>query len=182
MNVRFNTRRRSREMRNGNMWMGRITACLLAFGLLALPGPVAAAEMGHGGMKGMKTEDHGGMMKMGDKVFSGKVGPWTGEARLMDMKAHMEKAKASGMRMEGMKSHHISFELIDPGSRKPVTDGKGTVTVTGPDKKAETTNFMVMEGHLGADVHLPKPGRYTFRTEIESGGKKGSATFSHTVR
>ena len=28
--------------------------------------------------------------------LGGKIGPWQGEARLMDMKAHMEKAKASG--------------------------------------------------------------------------------------
>jgi hypothetical protein len=163
--------------------MGRVSACLLAVALLVAPGLAAAAEMGHGEMKGMKMEGHGDMMKMGDKVFDGKVGPWQGEARLMDMKAHMEKAKASGMKMEGaMKSHHISVGLTDPKTKKPVTEGKGTVTVVGPDKKEEKSDFMAMEGHFGADVNLPKPGKYTFKTEIESGGRKGSATFSHTVR
>jgi len=148
----------------------------------AMPG-MKAGEAGHGAMPGMKMEEHG---KMGDRIFGGKIGPWQGEARLADMKAHMEKAKASGMKMEGMmmKSHHIAVHLSDPGTKKPVavTEGKGTVTVIGPDKKEETSNFMVMEGHFGADVNLPEPGNYTFRTEIESGGKKGSATFTHTVK
>ena len=147
-------------MGNPNAGMGRFAVCLLAFALLALPGLAAAAEKGHGSMPGMKMEGpkegHGGMMKMGDKIFSGKVGPWQGEARLMDMKAHMEKAKASGMKMEGMamKSHHVAVGLTDPKTKKPlaVTEGKGTVTVVGPDKKEEKVNFMVMEGHFGADV------------------------------
>ena len=163
-----------------------VSAVLLAF--LAFPPPGVAAEKGHEAMPGMKMEgpkeSHSGMMKMGDKVFSGKVGPWQGEARLMDMKAHMEKAKASGMKMEGMamKSHHVAFGLTDPKTKKPVTEGKGSVTVIGPDKKEERSDFMVMEGHFGADVNLPRPGKYTFKVNLESGGKKGSATFRHTVK
>jgi hypothetical protein len=98
------------------------------------------------------------------------------------MKAHMEKAKASGMKTEGMKSHHLAFELTDSKTKKPVADGKGTVTVVGPDKKEEKVGFLSMEGHLGADVSLPKPGTYTFRVAIESGSGKGSASFSHTVK
>ena len=152
----------------------------------SMPGMGAGGETGHGSMPGMKMEEHG---KMGDKVFGGQIGPWQGEVRLMDMKAHMEKAKASGMKMEGMegmmnKTHHVAIHLADPKTKKPVTvaEGKGMVTVIGPDKKEETSNFMVMEGHFGADVNLPKPGKYTFKTEIESAGQKGSATFSHTVK
>lgn len=175
-------------MRNGRAWTERFSACLLAVALLAAPALAAGAEKGHEGMPGMKMEGskegHAGMMKMGDKIFGGKIGPWQGEARLMDMKAHMEKAKASGMKMEGMamKSHHIALELTDPGTKKPVTEGKGTITVVGPDKKEEKSNFTAMDGHFGTDVNLPKPGKYTFKTEIEAGGKKGSASFSHTVK
>jgi len=174
-------------MRNPNAGMERLAVCLLAFALLALPGLAAAAEKGHGGMPGMKMEGakevHGGMMKMGDKVFSGKVGPWQGEARLMDMKAHIEKAKASGIKMEGMmKSHHMAFGLTDPKSKKPITEGKGSITVVAPDKKEEKSTFMAMEGHFGADVNLPRPGKYTFKVSIESAGKKGSATFSYAVK
>ncbi len=170
----------------------RTAACVAALMLMALP-VVAVAEMGHGSMPGMKSgesmEGHGGMKaddhgKMGDRIFTGKVGPWYGEARLMDMKAHMEKAKASGMKMEGMamKSHHLALSLADPKTKKPVTEGKGTVTVTGPDKKGEKSDFMVMEGHFGADVNLPKPGKYTFKVAIESGDTKGSTTITHTVK
>ena len=171
------------------MWMAVLS--FLAMSSLAL-----ADDKGHGGMSGtkmegsggMKMDDHGkmksgghDMMKMGDKVFSGKIGPWQGTARIVDMKAHME---ASGMKAMGAmpNSHHIAVDLSDAKSKAHVTEGKGTVTVTGPDKKTATSDFMVMQGHFGADVNLPAPGKYTFKTEIESGGQKGSATFSYTLK
>lgn len=137
-------------------------------------------------MKGVSPMGNHGMATTGDKIFGGQVGPWQCEARLMDMKTHMEKANASGMKMEsvGRKSHHVAVYLTDPGTKQPVAvaDAKGTVTVTGPDKNSEKCDFMVTDGHFGADVNLSKPGKYTFRTEIESGDKKGSAFFSYTVK
>ena len=157
--------------------------------LMALPGISAAAEHGASGDHGgMKMGDHGtmkpsghDMMRMGDKVFSGKIGPWLGTARIADMKAHME---ASGMKAMGAmpNSHHVAFDLSDAKTKAHVTEGKGTVTATGPDKKTVKSDFMVMQGHFGADVNLPAPGKYTFKAEFESGGKKGSATFSHTLK
>ena len=165
----------------------RTAVCGAALMLMALPGISAAAEQG--GMSGMQHGDHAGMkkekgghdmMKMGDKVFSGKIGPWQGTARIIDMKAHMA---ASGMKAAGAmpNSHHIAFSLTD-AAKKPVTEGSGTVTVTGPDKKESKSDLMVMQGHFGADVNLPAPGKYTFKAEIESGGQKGSATFSYTLK
>ena len=175
----------------------RTAVCGTALMLMALPGISAAAE--HGGMGGTQhgaSGDHGGMQmddhgkmksgghdmaKMGDKAFSGKIGPWKGDARIMDMKAHME---ASGMKAAGAmpNSHHIAFDLSDAKTKAHVTEGKGMVTVTGPDKKETKAEFMVMQGHFGADVNLPKPGKYTFKAEIESGGQKGSATFSYMLK
>lgn len=174
----------------------RTAACVTALMLMALPAFTSAAETGHGSMPGMTGheatpgmqghgtgESHGDMMKMGDKVFGGKIGPWQGEARLIDMKAQMEKAKASGMKMGGaMKSHHIALALTDAKTKKPIAEGKGSMTVTGPDKKAVKTDLMVMAGHFGADIDLPKPGKYKFNVEIESGGEKGSAKFSYEVK
>ncbi|TFH29007.1 MAG: hypothetical protein E4G97_07940 [Deltaproteobacteria bacterium] len=165
------------------MWMA-----VLSF--LTLTSFAQADDKGHGGMSGTKMEGHAGMpmksgghdmMQMGDKLFSGKIGPWQGTARIVDMKAHLE---ASGMKAQGAmpNSHHIAVDLSDAKSKAHVTEGKGTVTVTGPDKKTATSDFMVMQGHFGADVNLPAPGKYTFKTEIESGGQKGSATFSHTLK
>jgi len=166
--------------------------CVAVLTILALP-MVASAEMkGHEGMSGMgkdhagmKMDGHGAsgghdMAKMGDKAFSGKIGPWRGDARLIDMKARMA---ASGMKGQNAlpNSHHLALSLAD-AAKKPVTEGKGTVTVTGPDKKSATSEFMVMQGHFGADVNLPKPGKYTFKTSIESGGKKGSGTFTYTLK
>jgi len=174
----------------------RTAVCGTALMLMALPGISAAA--GHGGTGGMNqgaSGDHGGMKMddhgkmnsgghdmaaMGDKAFSGKIGPWKGDARIMDMKGHLE---ASGMKAQGAmpNSHHIAFTLTD-AANKPVTEGKGTVTVTGPDKKATKAGLMAMQGHFGADVNLPKPGKYTIKADIESGGKKGTATFPYTVK
>ncbi len=172
----------------------RFIGWMAVLSILALPIYASAGMKGHGGMEGMgsghdgmKMDDHGkmtsgghDMMKMGDKAFSGKIGPWKGEARVMDMKAHMA---ASGMKAQGAmpNSHHIALSLTD-AAKKSVTEGKGTITVTGPDKKVVTSDFMVMQGHFGSDVNLPKPGKYTFKAEVESGGKKGSATFSYTLK
>lgn len=172
------------------------SVCLAAVAALAVAGVSSAAEKGHGSMPGGmghgsmsgthgegKMEGHG-MMKMGDKVFEGKVGSFHGEARLMDMKAQMEKAKASGMKMEGMmkNTHHLSLMLSDPHTKKAVTEGKGSVTVTGPDKQQSRYEFTGMQGHFGADVALDKPGQYEFDVVIESGGKKGSGKFSHMIK
>jgi len=167
----------------------RTAVCGAALMLMALPGISAAAEHGASGNHGgMKMGDHGtmkpgghDMMRMGDKVFSGKIGPWLGTARIADMKAHME---ASGMKAMGAmpNSHHVAFDLSDAKTKAHVTGGKGTVTVTGPDKKTATSDFMVMQGHFGADVNLLAPGKYTFKAQVESGGKKGSATFSYTLK
>lgn len=173
----------------------RFFGFMAVLSILALATYASADMKGHGGMSGMgnepggmKMDDHGkmksaghDMAKMGDKVFSGKVGPWKGTARIGDMKAHME---ASGMKAMGAmpNSHHIAIELSDAKTKAHVTEGKGTVTVTGPDKKTTKSDFMVMQGHFGADVNLPAPGKYTFKAEIESGDKKGSATFSYTLK
>ena len=150
--------------------------------ILSLPMYASAEMKGHGGMSGMQHGGSGGhdMTKMGDKAFSGRIGPWKGDARIMDMKAHLE---ASGMKAQGAmpNSHHLALRLTD-AAKKPVTEGKGTITVTGPDKKAASAEFMVMQGHFGADVNLPKPGKYTFKTEVESGGKKGEVTFTYTLK
>jgi len=174
----------------------RTAVCGAALMLIALPGISAAAEHGGTGRMqqgasgdhgSMKMDDRGKMQSgghdmsmMGDKAYSGKIGPWKGDARIMDMKAHLE---ASGMKAQGAmpNSHHIAFTLTD-AAKKPVTEGKGTVTVTGPDKKEAKYEFMAMQGHFGADVNLPNPGKYTFKAEIESGGKKGSATFPYTLK
>lgn len=171
------------------------TLCFLVLGAFAFTGASVAGEKGHGSMAGMhdkeKMEGHGAMkmeghgkMKMGDKVFEGKVGSLHGEGRLMDMKAQMEKAKSSGMAMHGAmaNSHHLSLLLTDQKTKQAVTEGTGSVTVTGPDKKQAKTDFMAMEGHFGADVNLPAPGKYSFQVEVDAGGTKGSASFHHTIQ
>jgi len=155
----------------------RFIVLAAALAVFSLPAAGSAADSGHGGMHGAKDAGHGAaagheMTKMGDVVFSGKIGPWAGEVRVMDMRAYGA----------GKNTHHVSVALSDPKPKAAVTAGKGGVPVTGPDKEKAATPFTVMQGHFGADVSLPKPGRYGIEVQVESGGGKGGAAFGYTVR
>jgi len=169
--------------------------CGSALLLMALQGVAAAAEQGgmkmegHGGMKmegheGMPAKSGGHNMDMGEKIFSGKVGPWAAEARLVDMKAQMEKSGVSpqtSARFAGQR--HLMLFLTDPATGKAAAGVTGKVVVTGPDKASSSKVTLVAMGvHAGADVGMPTPGKYTFKADVESGGKKGSATFSYTLK
>jgi hypothetical protein len=162
--------------------------CGTALMLMALPGISAAAEQG--GTGGMKMEGHdhaahgGKNMDMGEKIFSGKVGPWTFEARLIDMKAQMEKSGMSAKTVAQFAGkRHLMLFVTDPATGKPAAGVSGKVDVTGPDKASSSkVTLVVMGEHIGADVGMPTPGKYTFNAEIESGSKKGSATFSYTLK
>jgi len=166
----------------------RTAVCGTALMLMALPGISAAAEPG--GMGGMKMEGHdhaahgGHDMKKGEKIFSGKVGPWTGEARLVDMKAQMEQSGVSAKTAAQFAGkRHLMLFLTDPTTGKPAAGVAGKVAITGPDSASSSkVTLVVMGGHIGADVGLPTPGKYTFKADIESADEKGSATFSYTLK
>lgn len=161
------------------------------FSFLALPAVLFAAGMdhdgmGHDGMSGMPA-DHGGMnmdMKSGELLFSGKVGPWTGEARLIEKQAYMEQSGVPAKfaaRFAG--ERHLMMFLTDPMTGKPLSGAAGEVIIKGPGEAAFSKVTLVgMGAHIGADVTLPQPGEYTFTAEIESDGRKGSVTFSHTLK
>jgi hypothetical protein len=149
----------------------RFIVLIAVFSILALPIFSPAAEKGHD-------------MDMGEKIFSGKVGPWTAEARLVDMKAQMEKSGVSAKtaaRFAGKR--HLMLFLTDPATGKPAAGVAGKVDVTGPDKSSSSKVALVVMGeHIGVDVGLPTPGKYTFKADIESAANKGSVTFSYTVK
>jgi hypothetical protein len=152
--------------------------------LLAAP-TIAMDNMthGHGDAKAGHGA-HGSMETMGDKVFSGKVGPWAGEARLVDMKAQMEKSGVSAKALAKLPaSHHLMVILTDPKTGKPAAGVAGTAEVKGPDKASSSkVTLVVMGGHIGADVNLPKAGKYTFRVNAEGGGQKGAAEFAYELK
>ena len=171
----------------------RTAACGAALMLMALPGISAAAEKGgmqHGDPAGMKMTDHGKTtsgaddVKNGEKIFAGKVGPWTGEARLVDMMAQMMQSGVSAKtaaRFAGKR--HLMLFLTEPTTGKPAAGIAGKVVVTGPDKASSSNvTLIVMGEHIGADIGMPKPGKYTFKADIGSAGGKGSATFSYTLK
>jgi len=174
----------------------RTAVCGAALMLMALPGISAAAEQGgmggmqHGDHAGMKMDDPGKMksgahdMGKGEKIFSGKVGPWTGEARLIDMKVQMEQSGVSAKTAAKFAGkRHLMLFLTDPATGKPAAGVAGKVDVTGPDKASSSKVTLVAMGeHIGADVDLTTPGKYTFKADIDSPGKKGSATFSYTLK
>jgi len=173
---------------------------MVVLSFLALSSVALADDKGQGGMPGMKMEGNSGMkmeghgdmpaksgghsMDMGEKIFSGKVGPWTAEARLVDMKAQMEKSGVSAKNSAKFAGQrHLMLFLTDPSTGKAVAASAGKVVVTGPDKASSSNvTLVVMGAHIGADVSMPTPGKYTFKADIESGGKKGSATFSYTLK
>ena len=128
----------------------RTAVCGTALILMALPGISAAAEPEPGGMGGMQHGDHAGMkmddpgkMKsgghntdMGEKIFSGKVGPWTAEARLIDMKAQMEQSGVSAKTAAKFAGkRHLVLFLTDPATGKPAAGVSGKVVVTGPTRR-----------------------------------------------
>ena len=123
-------------------------------------------------------------MKTGERIFSGKVGPWTGEARLIDKKVQMEQSGVSAKiaaRFAG--ERHLMLFLTDPATGKPAAGVAGKVVITGPDQASSSkATLIVMGGHIGVDVAMPTPGKYTFGAEIESADRKGSATFSYTLK
>ena len=78
---------------------------------------------------------------------------------------------------------HLMLFLTDPKTGKSAAGVAGKVVVTGPDKASSSKVTLVTMGeHIGADVGMPTPGKYTFKVDIESPGKKGSATFSYTLK
>ena len=140
--------------------------------LVALPGISTAAESG--------AHDMG----KGEKIFSGMMGPWKGEARLIDMKMQMEQSGVSAKTAAKFAGkRHLMLFLTDPATGKAVAGVAGKVDVAGPDKASSSkVTLVVMGEHIGADVGMTTPGKYTFKAEIESAGKKGSATFAYTLK
>lgn len=170
-----------------------VVAWFAAAGFLASPGVSTAAEHGgmqHGDHGGTKAQGHdhaahrGHDAGKGEKIFSGKAGPWAVEARLVDMKAQMERSGVSektAAKFAGKR--HLMLFLADPKTGKAVSASGGKVVVAGPGKGASATVALVVMGeHIGADVDMPTPGKYSIQAEFESGGKKGSAAFSYVLK
>ena len=153
------------------MVIKRFIVWVAAFSILALPVFAPAAEKGH-------------EMDMGEKIFSGKAGPWTVEARLVDMKAQMEKSGVSAATADKFAGkRHLMLFVTDPATGKTAAGVSGKVVVTGPDKASSSkVTLVVMGNHIGVDVGMPIPGKYTFNAEIASGAKKGSAPFFYTLK
>lgn len=149
-----------------------LTATLAAVAIFATLGSVAGAQ-------GNRSAAW-----IGEKVFDGKVGPWLGEARLIDPKAQAAEARSGGRFVTMPATYHLAIALATPRPKThiSVTEGKGNVTVTGPGGKSETKALVSMDGHFGADLVLEVPGEYRIVLNFESGALKGSSAFAYSVR
>jgi hypothetical protein len=173
---------------------GWTAVCGAVLMLMALPGVSSAVE--HGGTGGRSMEGHGEMaaksggpdVQNGEMIFSGTVGPWMAEARLIDMEALLEQTGVSPKNVARFAdTRHLMLFLTDPATGNLATGVAGKVVVTGPDKASSSMVTLYVMGehrfeHIGSDVNMPVPGKYTFKAEIESGGQKGNATFSYTLK
>ncbi len=124
------------------------------------------------------------MESLGERIFRGKSGPWNAEVRLIDMKAQLEKSGVSAGTIARLAAkHHLMVILTDPDTGTPVTDVMGEVIITGPDRPSTSkVTLVVMGSHIGADVALPKPGKYAFRVTVVGGGKRGYAVFDYKLK
>jgi len=140
------------------------------------------------GRANVQAAEHGGhgtaMETMGERMFQGKSGPWNAEVRLIDMKAQLEKSGVSAKTIEQLGAkYHLMMMLTDPKTAKPVTDVAGEVIIRGPDPGSSSkVELVVMGAHIGADVPLPKPGKYAFRVTVVGGGQRGVAVFEYTLK
>jgi hypothetical protein len=104
------------------------------------------------------------------------------------MKAMLEQSGVSpytSARFAG--TRHLMLFLTDPTTGKLPAGVAAKVVVAGPDTASSSIVTLFDMGehkfeHIGSDVNMPVPGKYTFKAEIEAGGKKGSATFSYTLK
>lgn len=123
--------------------------------------------------------------RIGEKIFDGRTGPWLSEARLVDPRAQLEEARAAG-KIPGVYpgTYHFAFYAARLLPKTPllIRDGRGTVTVTGPDGKTITKNLTRMDGHFGADITLNQHGVYQFIVNVEAGGDKGTTSFAYAIR
>jgi hypothetical protein len=158
------------------------TIFLAALWVLAPGAAVSAAEREHGAA----GHQHGTapMESLGERLFLGKAGPWDAEARLIDMKAQLEKSGVSAAAIAKLSAkHHLMVVLTDPKTKKAAEGVAGQVEITGPDKASSSkVPLVVMGGHIGSDVSLPKPGKYRFRVTAEGGGRKGDASFGYELK
>jgi hypothetical protein len=159
-----------------------VAILLGALWVLAPGAAVSAAEKEHGAPG--HPQGTAPMESLGERLFLGKAGPWDAEARLIDMKAQLEKSGVSAAAIAKLPAkHHLMVILTDPKTKKKVERVAAQVEIAGPDQASSSTvPLVVMGGHMGSDVSLPKPGKYRFRVNAESGRGKGDASFGYELK
>lgn len=161
-----------------------ITKSLTVTALSILLGAGVALAMNHGGMDHSKMNMGGGAAPAMDHAkmdHTGHAGALIGQTKqekagfayhLIDNAAQMEKAKASGMKMDHdhaqMKPNHLMVYPVDSAG-KAIGGAKVGFQVTGPDGKPQQVMAMEMEGGYGADVDMKAKGKYEVKVKLVKG-------------
>ena len=159
----------------------RFIAWVAALSMLALPSFLSAEGMGHEGMHGahdhggMKMDDHGmctrARHEVGRDDFLREVGPWTGEARLIDKKEYMEQSGVPAKyaaRFAG--ERHLMMFLTDPMT------GKAGLRRGGRGDHHGAGQGLLLEGNSRRDGGTHRRGRLSSSTRgvhVHGGDRSG---------
>ncbi len=82
--------------------------------------------------------------------------------------------------MGGM-THHLSTQLIDENTGKPVTNAKVKYKIYSPSKSARELTTMPLGGSYGADINMSERGDYLIACLAKVGKKKAMVKFRHEI-
>jgi len=122
---------------------------------------------------------------MGEKIFAGKGGSLDGEARLIDMKAQMDKIRRIVQDRRPIRREAPPDAVRHrPGDREsPPPAVSGKVDITGPDKASSSkVTLVVYGGAHRRGRRMPTPGSNTFKGGDRIRREEGSAAFSYTLK
>jgi hypothetical protein len=160
-------------------------ACLLAAGGATAGQKVDKTRIDFKAVKAdnvVLDKGHQIMGALGDRIHGGAFGPWRCQIKILDRRPELAKMKASGKAEGTQGTHFLSLSIMDPSTGKSLTSGKGTVTVTGPDKKKVRADLKPLGGPFSTDIEMSRAGSYTFQVDFASGSKVARANFKYEVK
>jgi len=151
---------------------------IIVAAILALSAPLASFAMDHDSMPmehGSMEHQHGGHT-MGNVAHEEVVDGVKATFSVYDIKTKM---KEMGIK----ETHHIMVTFKDAKSGKALTEGEVKIKVIGPDKSEQVKDLMGMGSGFGANVTLPKSGKYGVMAKFKlADGRVRNVKFWYTVK
>lgn len=152
------------------------TLILVLFCTMLLTGNAFGSDSGHGSHNTGHGTNHSGH-DTGKKIHEAKVGDFTFEYRLIDMK---EKMKGMKNMPEIKETHHLMLHVRDMHG-KPVEKAKVGYLIQGPDNSVEKKMAMAMNQGFGADVTFGHGKQYRVKAKVLAGDRKLMDSFEFTL-